>query len=173
MEKMYGYSIPCHTIIILCWIDMVENMGNNLKTGVIKQKSHGDAMLDEGTPGTLTRSHTRELTRLVDIDHEDELGAMVEHQDKEKRKDLTKISKRSLKSAENRSFKIHEIKTLMEIVDSPWGWDPYVRAAAVEAVGEIGDVKAIYPFLIALGDIDSLIRSKAAKALVKIDDLIR
>lgn len=70
-------------------------------------------MLDEGTPGTLTRSHTRELTRLVDIDHEDELGAMVEHQDKEKRKDLTKISKRSLKSAENRSFKIHENQLLL------------------------------------------------------------
>lgn len=65
------------------------------------------------------------------------------------------------------------LKPLMEIVDSPWGWDPYVRAAAVEAVGEIGDVKAIFPLLTALGDKDSLIRSKAAKALVKIDDLTR
>ena len=49
--------------------------------------------------------------------------------------------------------------------------DRFVRSSAAEALGEIGDVRAVEPLVAALKDKESLVRASAAKALGEIGDV--
>ncbi|AEH51257.1 HEAT repeat domain-containing protein [Pseudothermotoga thermarum] len=46
--------------------------------------------------------------------------------------------------------------------------DPYVRKSTAEALGKIGDSRAVEPLIQALKDDDENVRSSASKALEKI-----